>query len=420
MMQEALSTQATPRPNRLDVAAVRREFPALNQQVNGHPLIYLDSAATALKTRSVLAAVQNVYERDAGPVHRGVHATSARATKAYEAARAKVQRFIGASHVDEIIFTRGTTESINLVANTWGRKHIQAGDEILVSALEHHSNIVPWQMLCEEKGATLRVIPMADNGDLLLEQLPALLTERTKLLAVMHVSNALGTVLPVRKMLEQARARGITTLIDGAQAIAHLPVDVLELGCDFYAFSGHKIYGPGGIGVLYGRRELLAEMPPFQGGGNMITSVSFEKTTYAKAPAKFEAGTPNIEGAIGLGAALDFVQALGMDQIQQHDAELLAYARKRLNELGFVRLVGNPRQQVGAQSFWIEGVHPHDIGTIVDTFGVAIRVGHHCTQPVMTRLKLPATARVSFGIYNTTADVDAFTNALLKVKEMFL
>jgi cysteine desulfurase/selenocysteine lyase len=404
----------------LDVKRLREDFPILHQTLrDGHPLVYLDNAATTQKPRAVIDALVRYYERDNANIHRGVHELSQRSTAAFEDARTKVQRFLGAAHSNEIVFTRGTTEAINLVAQSWGRANVGAGDEVLISLLEHHSNIVPWQMLCEEKGAHLRVVPIDDRGELVLDELPRLLGPRTKLLALAHVSNALGTVNPVREITELAHARGVTVLLDGAQAVAHTRVDVRDLGCDFYCFSGHKLYGPTGIGALYGRRERLEAMAPWQGGGDMISSVTFEKTTYNVLPYKFEAGTPHIAGAIGLGVAIDYVQSVGIDAIASYEAELLAYGTRALEGMRGVRLIGTARHKASVLSFVMEGVHAHDVGTILDQEGIAIRTGHHCAQPVMDRFGVPATARASLAFYNTRDEIDALVAALGKVAEVF-
>jgi len=401
------------------VGRVREDFPALHQRVQGKPLIYLDNAATTQKPRPVLEALRRFYEQDCSNVHRGVHTLSQRATEAYERARETVRRFLNARSEEEIIFVRGTTEAINLVAHSFGRARVRAGDEILISAMEHHSNIVPWQILCEETGARLRVAPINDDGELILDEFERLLTARTRLVAITHLSNALGTIPPVREIIQLAHARGIPVLLDGAQAVAHLKVDVQELDCDFYAFSGHKLYGPTGIGVLYGKAEWLEAMPPYQGGGDMISSVTFEKTTYNRLPYKFEAGTPHIAGAIGLGAAIEYVTTLGLDAIAAHERDLLIYATEALSGIPGLRLIGTAREKASILSFTLEGIHPHDIGTILDHEGIAIRAGHHCAQPVMERFGVPATARVSFALYNTREEVDALVTALQKVREVF-
>ncbi len=419
-MSPAGDSVCSPIPSRaLDVERIREDFPALRQQVNGRPLVYLDNAATTQKPRPVLDALRRFYEEDCSNVHRGVHTLSQRATEAYERARELVRRFLNARSEEEIIFVRGTTEAINLVAHSFGRQRVRAGDEILISAMEHHSNIVPWQILCEETGARLRVAPINEEGELLLEEFERLLSARTRLVAITHLSNALGTIVPVREIVRLAHERGIPVLLDGAQAVAHLRVDVQELDCDFYAFSGHKLYGPTGIGVLYGKAEWLEAMPPYQGGGDMISSVTFEKTIYNRLPYKFEAGTPHIAGAIGLGAAIEYVTALGLEAIAAHERDLLAYATEAISGIPGLRLIGTAREKASILSFTLEGVHPHDIGTILDQEGIAIRAGHHCAQPVMERFGVPATARVSFALYNTRAEVDALVRALEKVREVF-
>jgi cysteine desulfurase/selenocysteine lyase len=402
-----------------DVQRVRRDFPILAQKVHGKPLVYLDNAATTQKPKQVLDAIVRYYSEDNANVHRGVHQLSERATEAYEHARGIAQRFLNAARRDEIIFVRGTTEAINLVAQTYGRRNVLAGDEVIITAMEHHSNIVPWQMLCEEKGARLRVVPINDRGELILEEYEKLLGPKTRLVAIGHVSNALGTINPVRRIVELAHQQGIPVLVDGAQAAPRLKVDVRELDADFYAFSGHKIYGPTGIGVLYGKARLLDAMPPYQGGGDMISSVTFEKTLYNKLPHKFEAGTPHMEGAIGLGAALEYVNRLGIENIQAHEQDVLAYATEKVSAVPGVRLIGTAREKTGVLSFLLEPIHPHDIGTILDQEGIAIRTGHHCAQPVMQRFGVPATARASFGLYNTREEVDALVRGLNKVREVF-
>jgi len=402
-----------------DVAAIRRDFPILSTKVYGKTLVYLDNAASAQKPRPVIDAERDVYERGYANIHRGVHWLSVHATDAYDAAREKARRFVNASAASEIVFVRGTTEAVNLVAQTYGRSRVGAGDAVLITGLEHHSNIVPWQMLCVEKGARLDVAPIDDAGDVDLSALERLLTPRTRIVSLAHLSNALGTVVPVRRIAELAHARGIPVLVDGAQAAPRMPVDVQELGCDFYAFSSHKIYGPTGVGVLYGRMEHLEAMPPYQGGGDMIRSVTFEKTTYAAPPHKFEAGTPNIAGGIAFGAALDYVSAIGLDRIAAHERDLLDYATERLTAIEGLRVVGTAKEKGGVLSFVLEGVHPHDIGTVLDREGIAIRTGHHCAQPVMDRYGLPATARASFGLYNTREEVDALLRAIHKVIGMF-
>jgi len=403
----------------LDVKRLREDFPILHTTARGRPLVYLDNAATTQKPRAVIDALVRYYERDNANVHRGVHELSERATLAYEAARAKVRRLLNAREDREIVFVRGTTEAINLVAQSFGRSRVGPGDEVLVTGMEHHSNIVPWQLLCQERGARLRVLPIDDAGELALDELDELLGPRTRLLALVHVSNALGTVNPVRDIVAAAHARGVPVLVDGAQAVAHGPVDVQALGCDFYAFSGHKLYGPTGIGVLWARAELLEAMPPWQGGGDMIASVSFEKTTYNVIPYKFEAGTPHVAGAIGLGAAIDYLEAVGLERVAAWEAELLRHAVEALEALPQVRLVGTARERAAVVSFLVDGVHPHDVGTILDQEGIAIRTGHHCAQPVMDRFGIPATARASFGLYNDHEEVEALVRALHRVFEVF-
>lgn len=403
----------------LDVERLRADFPQLALEMRGRPLVYLDTAASSLKPRAVIDRISRFYRSEYANIHRGVYQLSADATRAYADARQAVQRFLGAREPREIVFCRGTTEAINLVAQTFGRSRLGPGDEVLVSGMEHHANIVPWQIVCEQTGARLRVIPIDDRGDLVLDELDDLLTERTKLLALAHVSNALGTVNPVQELTARAKAVGATVLIDGAQAALHMRVDVREIGCDFYAFSGHKALGPTGIGALYGRAELLAALPPYQAGGDMIRSVTFERTTYADIPQRFEAGTPHIAGAIGLHAALDYLTAVGLERIERYDAELLAYGTERLREVEGVRLIGEAEHKSGVLSFVMDGVHPHDIGTILDTMGIAIRAGHHCAQPVMDRFSLPATARASLAFYNTRQEIDAFVGALRATREVF-
>jgi cysteine desulfurase/selenocysteine lyase len=402
----------------LDVDRLRRDFPILREPVHGKPLVYLDNAATSQKPALVIDAITNYYRHDNANIHRGVHLLSQRATKEYEQARGLVQKFINAKRAAEIVFVRGATEGINLVAQTYGRMHIGPGDEVLVTAMEHHSNIVPWQMLCEEKGAVLRVAPIDNAGELRLNEFEKLLSPRTRIVSVAHLSNALGTVNPVREIVQMAHAKNVAVLVDGAQAAPHLPLDVQDLRCDFYVFSGHKIYGPTGIGVLYGRTSLLESMAPWQGGGDMISSVTFEKTTYNKIPQKFEAGTPDIAGAIGLGAAIAYVQRIGMDAIAEHEDYLLRYASNRIGSIAGVRLIGTAARKAGVLSFVMEKIHPHDIGTILDQEGIAVRTGHHCAQPVMDRFGVPATVRASFALYNTTSEIDALANGIEKAKEI--
>jgi len=402
-----------------DVDKVREDFPVLKQRIHGKPLVYLDSAATAQKPFAVIDAIRKFHEVDCANIHRGVHELSQRSTAAYEETRSKAKRFLNARAKNELIFVRGTTEGINLVASSWGRKNVKEGDEIVISALEHHSNIVPWQMLCEEKGAKLRVIPMDDRGELLLEEYEKLLGPRTRMVAVGHVSNALGTINPVRQIIEMAHRAGALALIDGAQAAHHLKIDVQALDADFYTFSGHKVIGPTGIGILYGKARLLNAMPPYQGGGDMIKSVTFEKTIYADLPYKFEAGTPNIAGGIGLGAAFDYVTRIGLDNIAAYEHELLVYGTEALSRIPGLRILGTAREKAAVLSFVIEGIHPHDIGTVLDRQGIAVRTGHHCAQPVMERLGVPATTRASLAFYNTAAEIDALAAGLGKVKEIF-
>jgi len=402
-----------------DVEAVRREFPVLRETVNGRPLVYLDSAASAQKPQAVIDAERDVYEHYYSNIHRGVHRLSMLATDAYEKARGRVRAFLGAASTREVVLLRGTTEAINLVAQSYGRRHVAAGDEVLITGLEHHSNIVPWQLLCEEKAAKLRVAPIDDKGDVDMAAFERLLTPRTKIVAVSHVSNALGTINPVVRMTELAHAAGAVVLVDGAQAAPHLRVDVRAIGCDFYAFSGHKVYGPSATGALYGREALLAAMPPWQGGGDMIASVSFEKSTWNELPYKFEAGTPNVAGVIALGAAIDWVGKLGLDNIAAHEHELLEHGTRLLSELPGLRLVGTAREKAGVLSFVLEGVHPHDVGTVLDHEGIAVRTGHHCAQPVMDRFGIPATTRASLACFNTKQELDALARGIRKVQEMF-
>ncbi len=410
---------ALARAPRFDVERVRADFPILATRVNGHPLVYLDSAASSQRPLAVLRAVEHYETHSHANVHRGVHALSQAATAAFEGARERVRRFIGARSTREIIFTRGTTEAINLVAQAYARPRFQPGDEILISALEHHSNIVPWQMVCEQTGCTLKVAPINRRGELEFEEFTRLLSPRTRLVGVAHVSNALGTVLPVKRIIEAAHAHGAVVLIDGAQAVPHTPVDVAALGADFYAFSSHKLYGPTGLGVLYGREALLEAMPPWQGGGDMILTVSFEKSTFNELPYKFEAGTPNISGAVGLAAALDYLEGLGLEAIGAHEDRLLQRATAELAQLPDIELIGTAAHKASVLSFTMKGVHPHDLGTILDTEGVAVRTGHHCAMPVMTFFGVPATARASFACYNNDADVTALIAALKRAREVF-
>ena len=406
-------------PTTYDVQKIREDFPILSRDVRGKRLVYLDNAATTQKPRQVIDRIVRYYTEENANVHRGVHYLSEVATVAYESVRTTVKNFINARDEKEIVFTRGTTDAINLIAYAWGRKNVGAGDEVIISAIEHHSDIVPWQMLCDAVGANLRIIPVSDEGELRLDEYEKLLTDRTKLVAVGHASNALGTINPIKRITELAHAAGAIVVIDGAQGVPHAKVDVQEIGCDFYAFSAHKVYGPTGSGVLYGKQELLEAMPPYAGGGDMILSVTFEKTTYNALPYKFEAGTPDIAGVIGMGAALDYVTRLGIENIAAHEQDLLRYATARLQELPGIRLIGTAREKAAVISFVLEGIHPHDIGTIVDQEGVAIRTGHHCAQPLMMRFNVPATGRASFAMYNTREEADALVAALKKVIEVF-
>ncbi|MGB9152253.1 MAG: cysteine desulfurase [Alphaproteobacteria bacterium] len=406
-------------PQNYAVEQYRKDFPALAQQIHNHPLAYLDTGASAQKPRMVIEAMTRFMENDYSNIHRGVHHLSQRATDIYEAVREKVRRFINAEYDDEIVFTHGATESINLVAQTWGRKFLKPGDEIVITALEHHANIVPWQMLREQLGIVLRIIPVTPEGEIRIEDVKAALSPKTKLVAFAHVSNVLGTILPAAEIVALAHAAGALTLIDGCQAVSHMPVDMRALDTDFYVFSGHKLYGPTGIGVLYGKREILAQMPPYQGGGDMITSVTFAETTYKDPPHRFEAGTPPITEVIGLGAAIEYVSTIGMSRIARHEDEILAYATERLSRIKGLRIIGTSVKKSGIVSFVMESAHPHDIGTILDRHGVAIRAGHHCAQPLMEHLGLGATARASFGLYTTREDIDALVAALEKVREIF-
>jgi cysteine desulfurase / selenocysteine lyase len=422
-----MKTKARPRPRTanvrkgvpFDVGRIRKDFPILKRKVHGKPLVYLDNAATTQKPLAVIEALDAYYRTTNSNIHRGLHLLSEEATAAYEAVREKARGFLNAASIKEIIFTRGATEGINLVAATWGRANVRSGDEVLVTTMEHHSNIVPWQRLCEEKGAKLKVLPIDDKGELILGDLDGLLTARTRLLAITHVSNALGTINPIRDIVKTAHAKGVKVLVDGAQAVPHSPVDVRDLDCDFYVFSGHKLYGPTGIGVLYGKYDLLDAMPPYQGGGDMIASVTFERTLYKRPPHKFEAGTPAIAEVIGLGAALDYVGKVGLPAIASHEADLLQYGTRRLLEVPDLQLVGTASQKAGVLSFALGDIHPHDIGTILDREGVAVRAGHHCAQPVMDRFGIPATTRASLGMYNTKPEIDALVKALRKVVEVF-
>jgi cysteine desulfurase / selenocysteine lyase len=416
-LSSVISTDS--KSERFDVERIREDFPVLRQTIHGKPLVYLDNAATAQKPRAVIDAIVHFYEVDCANIHRGVHELSQRSTAAYEETRAKVKSFLNARAQHEIIFVRGTTEGINLVTNTWGRAKLREGDEVIIAGLEHHSNIVPWQIVCEETGARLRVIPIDDRGELILEEYAKLLGPRTRMVAIGHVSNALGTINPVRRIVEMAHNAGALTLVDGAQAVPHMPVDVQALDADFYAFSGHKLFGPTGIGVLYGKTGLLEAMPPYQGGGDMIRSVTFEKTTYNDLPYKFEAGTPDIAGGIGLGAAVDYVTRLGIEKIAAYEHELLLYATEALERIPGLRMIGTAREKAAVLSFVVQGIHPHDIGTVLDRQGIAVRTGHHCAQPVMDRYHIPATTRASLAFYNTRGEIDALVAGLYKVKEVF-
>jgi len=406
-------------PAVFDVNRVRQDFPILKQQVYGKPLVYLDNAATAQKPQAVLDAILRYYTEDCSNIHRGVHLLSERATAAYEEARAVIKRFLNAGDASEVVFVRGATEGINLVAHSYGRVHLKAGDEVLITAMEHHSNIVPWQMVCEEKGAKLRVAPINDRGELILEEYEKLLGPKTRIVSVVHVSNALGSINPVRRMIEMAHGWNAVVLVDGAQAAPHARVDVRALDADFYVFSGHKVFGPTGIGVLYGKSRLLDAMPPYQGGGDMISFVTFEKTHYNKLPYKFEAGTPHVAGGIGLGAALEYVNRVGLDNIAAYEHGLLEYATAAVSAIPGLRIIGTAREKAAVISFVLQDIHPHDIGTIIDREGIAIRTGHHCTQPVMQRFGIPATARASFAFYNTREEVDALVRGIRKVQEVF-
>ncbi|MBM3941895.1 MAG: cysteine desulfurase [SAR202 cluster bacterium] len=398
---------------------IRKDFPVLAQTVHGKPLVYLDNAATTQKPQAVIDTLVRYYTTENANIHRGVHTLSQLATEDYEGARGKVRRLLNAREDREIVFVRGTTEAINLVAQTYGRQNVGPGDEIVISAMEHHSNIVPWQMLCQERRALLKVVPCNDAGELLLDEYEKLLSPRTKLVSIVHVSNALGTINPAKQLVDMAHRWGAPVLLDGAQAAAHMPVDVQALGCDFYAFSGHKLYGPTGIGVLYGRAELLEAMPPYQGGGDMIRSVTFEKTLYNSLPYKFEAGTPNIAGSIGLGTAIDYVNFIGLERIAAYEDELLTYGADRLSSIEGLRIIGTAKEKAGILSFVLDKVHPHDIGTILDAEGVAVRTGHHCAQPLMDRFGVPATARASLSFYNTKEEIDILVKGIDRVLEVF-
>jgi cysteine desulfurase/selenocysteine lyase len=414
-----MTTSTVPSTPTLDVDRLRGDFPILTRRVHGKPLVYLDNAATTQKPQAVIDRLVRYYREENANIHRGVHALSVEATTAYDAARDRVRQFLNAAEAREVVFVRGATEAINLVAATYGRMHVHSGDEILVSEMEHHSNIVPWQMLCEATGARLRVVPITDAGELRLDEFERLLSPRTRIVAITHVSNALGTITPIETLVRMAHAQGAVVLVDGAQAVAHMPVDVQAIGCDFYAFSGHKIFGPTGIGVLYGRSALLDGMPPYQGGGDMIRSVTFEGTSYNDVPYKFEAGTPNIAGAIGLAEALSYVSEIGLTRIAAYERDLLAYGTDTLSTIPGLRLTGTATHKAGILSFVIDDIHPHDIGTILDQDGVAIRAGHHCCQPLMARLGVPATARASLAMYNTRDEIDALAKALRTAQAVF-
>jgi cysteine desulfurase/selenocysteine lyase len=402
----------------LDVYAIRKQFPILQRTVKGRPLVYLDNAATSQKPEAVLKALDDFYRLHNANIHRGIHTLAEEATAAFEETRETARRFLNAASTEEIIFTRGTTEGINLVASSWGRTYLQPGDEIILSTLEHHSNIVPWQMIAQEKGAVIRVVPVTDQGEFLAEAFHALLSPRTKFVSLVHVSNALGVINPVKQVIDAAHAAGAKVLVDGAQSSVHLDIDVQELDCDFFAFSGHKVYGPTGVGVLYGKKEILESMPPYQGGGEMIREVDFSGTTYNELPYKFEAGTPNIGDVVALKYALDFIENIGKDRIRAHEDDLLRYATAQLKTIDGLRIIGDIEHKVSVVSFVIEGIHPQDIGILLDNQGIAVRTGHHCTQPLMKRLGLPGTSRASFAVYNTREEVDALLNGLLKVKKM--
>lgn len=403
----------------IDIPKVRADFPILDQRIHGKPLVYLDNAASTHKPRQVIETISRVYEEDYSNVHRGVHTLSQRCTELYEGAREKVQKFLNARHSHEIIFLRGTTEAINLVAQSYGRSQFGAGDEIIITAMEHHSNIVPWQMVCEQTGAVLRVAPIDETGTLLMDEFKALLSVRTRLVAVVHMSNALGTINPVKEIIDMAHSVGVPVLVDGAQSAPHMTVDVQALDCDFFAFSGHKIYGPSGIGVLYGKESLLKAMPPYQGGGDMIRQVSFERTEYNVLPYKFEAGTPNIADAIGLGAAIDYVENIGLSVMAEHESRLLEYATRRVEAIPGLKIMGTASHKGGILAFTLGRIHPHDIGTILDHLGIAIRAGHHCAMPLMDFFGVPATARASFGLYNTVEEVDVLVDGIKQVIEVF-
>ena len=401
-----------------NINKIRDDFPILKREVNGKPLVYFDNGATSQKPQLVIDAINKYYTFENSNIHRGIHTLSQEATNAYEVARKKVQRFVNAQHEHEIIFTKGTTDSINLVAASFGKKHLKKGDEIIISNMEHHSNIVPWQMICEEKQAILKVIPINDKGELLMDEFERMLSPKTKFVSITHVSNTLGTINPVKEIIKLAKEAGALVLIDGAQAVPHTKIDVQNLGCDFYAFSGHKMFGPTGVGILYGKEAILNDLPPYQGGGDMIKTVTFEKTTYNELPHKFEAGTPNIVGGIGLGVAIDYMNSIGLDKIEAYEHELLTYATEQIKQIEGVRIVGEAAKKASVLSFIVDGTHPSDIGMIIDKLGVAIRTGHHCTEPLMNRLNVPGTARASFAFYNTFEEIDIFIAALKRAVTM--
>lgn len=402
----------------LNINKIRDDFPILKREVNGKPLVYFDNGATSQKSQLVIDTINKYYTFENSNIHRGIHTLSQEATNAYEVARKKVQRFVNAQHEHEIIFTKGTTDSINLVAASFGKKHLKKGDEIIISTMEHHSNIVPWQIICEEKEAVLKVIPINDKGELLMDEFKKLLSPKTKFVSITHVSNTLGTINPVKEIIKLAKEAGALVLIDGAQAVPHTKIDVQDLGCDFYAFSGHKMFGPTGVGILYGKEAILNDLPPYQGGGDMIKTVTFEKTTYNELPHKFEAGTPNIVGGIGLGVAIDYMNSIGLDKIEAYEHELLTYATEQIKQIEGVRIVGEAAKKASVLSFVVDGTHPSDIGMIIDKLGVAIRTGHHCTEPLMNRLNVPGTARASFAFYNTFEEIDIFIAALKRAVTM--
>ena len=402
-----------------DIKKVRNDFPNLSIKVHGKPLVYLDNAATTFKPKSVIDAIAQHYKSQTSNVHRGIHSLSEQATAAFEQSRDKVRKFIGAEKSNQIIFTKGTTEAINLVAHSYGRAYLKKGDEIIISEMEHHSNIVPWQMLCEAVGSTLKIAPMNDDGELIFTEFQKLLNSKTKIVAMVYISNSLGTINPIKEVIDAAHQHNAVVLIDGAQVVSHIPINVQELDCDFFCFSGHKLFGPTGTGVLYGKEDLLNKMPPYQGGGDMIASVTFEKTTYNSLPYKFEAGTPNVADVIGLGAAIDYIQSLGFNQIAEHEKELLAYGTRVLSQIPQLRLIGTAKNKAAILSFILPNIHAHDIGTLIDEEGIAIRTGHHCTQPVMKHFGVPATSRASFTFYNTKEEIDQLARAIIKAKEVF-